>query len=152
MKQEGLAALLHVLKSLVVLGLGFWIEPSLPIPRSITKFLGMAIWAAGTALFVWTLAHLRAAFFGNVAPVTDRLVTSGPYRWVRHPLYLSMIVALLGVTVALRGVWGVAGVFVLFAPAVAYRARLEEKALAHKFGPEWDAYVRQTRFMLPLVW
>ncbi len=111
----------------------------------------MAFWAAGTGLLIWTLAHLRGAFLGNIAPVTEHLVTSGPYRWVRHPLYLSMLVALLGLTVALRGVWGVVVVLALFAPAAAYRARLEERALAAKFGPEWEAYARQTCFMLPLI-
>jgi protein-S-isoprenylcysteine O-methyltransferase Ste14 len=152
MKRDNLAALLHALTSLVVISLGFWVEPRLPLPRSAAKPLGMAIFLLGMALFAWVLAHLKGAFFGNVTPVTNHLVTSGPYRQVRHPLYLSMIVALLGLAVALRGLWGVVGVCILFGPAAAYRARLEEKALARKFGPEWDAYTRQTRFMLPLIW
>ena len=76
----------------------------------------------------------------------ERLVTDGPYRWVRHPLYLSMVVILVGAGIALGGLWGIVKTFLLFLPVLVYRARLEEGALPGKFGQEWDEYFRQTLF------
>jgi len=114
--------------------------------------MGGLIFLLGLAMFAWTVVHLRKAFFGNIEPVGDRLVTSGPYGYVRHPLYLSMVIMLLGLTAQLRGFWGIVGTFVLFLPAAAYRAKLEENALARRFGQQWEDYARRTSFMVPALW
>jgi len=152
MKRGDLVALFHVLSWVAVISIGFAVAPRLPIPRDIARTLGAATFLPGMALFFWALAHLKRAFFGNVEPVTDRLVRSGPYRWVRHPIYLAMAMATLGLVLALRSPWGLAGVCLLFVPAGAYRARLEDKTLARKFGRAWEDYAEETAFLLPPFW
>lgn len=57
---------------------------------------------------------------------------------------------MLGVAVATRSVLGLIGTFVLFLQTEIYRAKLEEKLLARKFGEAWKGYVRRTRFIFPL--
>ena len=79
MKRGNLAALLHVLSFLVVLGVSVLTEPRLPIPKSVAKPLGLLTFLLGMAVFVWALVYLKGAFFGNVEPVSNRLVESGPY-------------------------------------------------------------------------
>lgn len=81
----------------------------------------------------------------------DVLIKTGPYRFVRHPVYLGMTIALTGIPVAMRSCYGLIGVFLLFLPSEIYRAKLEEKALKGKFGSEWEAYAARTGFMLPSV-
>jgi protein-S-isoprenylcysteine O-methyltransferase Ste14 len=63
-----------------------------------------------------------------------------------------MVVSALGLALALRSPWGLIGVFLLFAPAGAYRAMLEDKALAQQFGPQWSQYADRTFFMFPPLW
>lgn len=62
------------------MGVSVLAEPDLPIPRSAAKPLGLLVFLLGMAVFAWTLAYLKGAFFGNVEPVTARLVSSGPFR------------------------------------------------------------------------
>lgn len=150
--RDNFAALIFVLAALVVMGISWLTRSSLPISRDWGKLLGELIFVLGMAVFVWAAVLLKGAFRGTVAPVSDLLVRKGPYSWVRHPLYLSMIVTLFGITVALRSLWGMIGLFSLFIPAVIYRAKLEEEALAEAFGDDWDAYISRTSFLVPWIW
>lgn len=77
------------------------------------------------------------------------LVTSGPYRLVRHPYYLAILIMLVGAVIALRS-WPGA---VLLIPAVLVtvdRARREEHNLSIRFDDELDDYRREVPFLLPL--
>ena len=77
------------------------------------------------------------------------LVTSGPYRWVRHPYFLGILVMLVGVIVAARSMPGL----ILLYPAVRVtiaRARREEHNLSIRYGEAYDAYWERVPFMLPL--
>ena len=66
-------------------------------------------------------------------------------------VYLGMTIALFGVTVSLRSWLGMISVFLLFLPTEIYRAKLEEKALFRLFGAEWESYLSQAGFFLPIV-
>jgi protein-S-isoprenylcysteine O-methyltransferase Ste14 len=63
-----------------------------------------------------------------------------------------MIVTTLGMTLALRSLWGCIAALVLFVPALAYRAWCEEQALGVSFGAEWQAYARRSAFLIPFIW
>ncbi len=152
MSRDDLAPILHVLTALVVMLTSLVTRPT---SRSLTicfQPLGWVIFALGIVLFGYTVLHLRWATTGNVEPVTDKLVTTGPYFLVRHPLYLSMIVMLLGLVIGMRSIWGVLLTLIAFTPASIYRATLEERHLADKFGTEWDRYAEVTWFILPKVY
>jgi len=152
MKGEKLAPLAYVSAALLVMVVSFWLEPRFTLSREIAKPAGLLVCALAMMLFTWALAHLRSAFLGNVAPVTNQLVTSGPYRWLRHPTYLATVIALLGLALALRSPWGLAVTLALFLPAAVYRARLEERALDRRFGLAWDDYAARTGFLIPKLW
>jgi protein-S-isoprenylcysteine O-methyltransferase Ste14 len=152
MRKDRLVATLFVLSSLVAIGVALWTRSSLPISRQVGKPLGEVVFLLGMAFFIWAVMHLKGSFYGTVAPVSDEMVKSGPYRWVRHPLYLGMLITLLGIALASRSLWGVVGVVVFFLPAVVYRARLEEEALAQKFKRDWDDYAERTSFLIPKYW
>jgi protein-S-isoprenylcysteine O-methyltransferase Ste14 len=77
------------------------------------------------------------------------LVTRGPYRWVRHPYYLGILVMLVGAIVAMRSL----PALILLYPAVRVtlmRARREEHNLCLRFGDAYHKYQERVAFMLSL--
>jgi len=89
------------------------------------------------------LASVRALGRGR------ELVTHGPYRWVRHPYFLGILVMLLGAIVAMRSL----PALILFYPAVRVtlvRARREEHNLGLRFGDAYHKYQEHVAFMLPI--
>jgi len=148
--KEYLPGILNGLTGLGVLIVSFLVDLRLPIPKEAAKPLGMFIVFTGMSLVVWATVHIREAIMGEVEPRLKVLVKEGPYRFVRHPVYLGMSIAFIGAAVALRSLPGLIGVFLLFLPSEVYRAKLEEKALARKFGAEWEDYSKQTGFILPI--
>ncbi len=79
-----------------------------------------------------------------------RLVTTGPYRYVRHPIYSAALVFFAGF-VALWPSWWKAAAWVVLATVCVAKGRLEEAALVARF-PDYDAYRRGRRFLVPGLW
>jgi protein-S-isoprenylcysteine O-methyltransferase Ste14 len=144
-----LVALLHALSGAAALLASPYTETPFWAGADLVKPLGLALCGAGMLLFVLAVATLKRAFLGDVEPVTDRLITTGPYRLVRHPLYLGMVGTTLGLAIAFRSLWGLLITVGAFLPLGLYRARLEEAALARRFGDEWARYASRTPFLLP---
>jgi len=98
----------------------------------------------GLAYSVWGLAYLRRSF--SIIPEARRLVTGGPYRFSRHPVYLGEIVTAIGVNLATAG-WPGALAVGFFIVAEVLRMRWEERVLARAFPNEYPAYAaRVSRF------
>lgn len=102
------------------------------------------------AACAWLLVSVLALgrCFG-VLPEVRGLVTDGPYRFVRHPVYLGELGACAGLVVAAPSLWNL-GVAAVFAGAQAIRMRLEELALADEF-PAYAAYAAETPRIVPLL-
>ena len=77
-----------------------------------------------------------------------QLVKSGPYRWVRHPAYTSMILELVALGLLLQSRFTSALAFVLFIPTLFVRIRIEEAALSQQIAGYAD-YQRETPALLP---
>ncbi len=76
-------------------------------------------------------------------------VRTGPFRWVRHPVYFSMILELLGPALMLRAWWTLAIVSAVFIPTLVYRLRIEEAAMIGQFGEAYREYRNSTPMLLP---
>ena len=81
-----------------------------------------------------------------------RLVTSGPYRYVRHPGYAGSLLAALGIGVALGNLLSLAAMFLLPLVALLRRIAVEEAALEAALGERYREYARSTRRLVPGVW
>jgi protein-S-isoprenylcysteine O-methyltransferase Ste14 len=145
-----LAILLNGGAGIVVIITSIFVDIRLPIPKAVTKPLGISLVFIGMALVGWAALYIKEAIGGEVEPRLEVLVKEGPYRFVRHPVYLGMTIAFIGVAFAFRSITGLIGVFVLVVPTEIYRAKLEEKALAQKFGAKWENYSKKTGFILPI--
>jgi hypothetical protein len=99
----------------------------------------------------WGMAHLKGAFLGNVKPFSIDLVQSGPYKFIRHPIYLSMLVSTIGLAFGMRSIWGMICTVVLFGSASILLARAEEKELATLHGSAWRDYVDSSCFFIPFI-
>jgi protein-S-isoprenylcysteine O-methyltransferase Ste14 len=82
--------------------------------------------------------------------VDPELVTSGPYRYVRHPIYSGILLGLIGTAVALDPVWFV--VVVIVAVYFAYSATVEERLMSVQFPADYAEYRRHTRMLVPFIW
>lgn len=113
----------------------------------------LAVAWAGIALRLWSIVALGRFFRATVhIQQGHRLVSSGPYRWVRHPSYSGLLLALLSFAALLGNAlsWLVFTVCAL--AAVAYRIRVEERMLLDALGEEYRAYAARTRRLIPGVW
>ena len=125
-------------------GLGRAWPVSLPIMAA-----GLAVEAAGLFLAIWARRHLGRNWSGEITIKKDHeLVRSGPYRWVRHPIYTGLLAMYAGVLLV-TGEWlGVAG-FVIAGLAYWRKTRMEEKNLDTAFGADYTAYRRETWALVP---
>ena len=113
---------------------------------------GSLLAVAGAALVLRSRAELGPAWsFVARAHQGTGLVTTGPYRVVRHPIYFGLGLLAMGQALAF-GSWP-ALVIVLsgIVPTFAWRARAEEKLLSRAFGERYAVYRRRTRMIIPYV-
>lgn len=121
-----------------------------PGQATLSELLGSICVAAAVALNFLASRALGPAYDRIVAP--QKLVTTGPYRYVQHPLYSSYMLLFLGYGLLLRS--PPLGV-VLVAVCLLYyglRTRLEAGVLREAFGAEYDAYAQRTRRFVPGLW
>jgi protein-S-isoprenylcysteine O-methyltransferase Ste14 len=79
-------------------------------------------------------------------------VKTGPFRWLRHPVYFSMILELLALGLVLHAPWTMVIIIpFLFVPVLMMRVRLEEAALIEKFGEPYRAYRKTTPAIFPFT-
>jgi protein-S-isoprenylcysteine O-methyltransferase Ste14 len=113
---------------------------------------GIALMVLGIFLRQWSIA-LLGSFFSVLVSVQDgqTIIRKGPYRYVRHPSYTGAIMIFTGIGLAILS-WGSVLVLLLASCIVyGYRIKVEEKALAAKFGEEYRAYIGETKMLIPGV-
>jgi protein-S-isoprenylcysteine O-methyltransferase Ste14 len=100
---------------------------------------------AGLCFSIYALVYLGRSV--SVIPESRKLVTSGPYSIVRHPLYLGEQMAIVGIAIQSQTLWVILVLTVQTACQL-YRIRCEENILAETF-PEYEAYRASTPFIIP---
>ncbi|MCC6179557.1 MAG: isoprenylcysteine carboxylmethyltransferase family protein [Chloroflexi bacterium] len=116
-----------------------------PVTQPDAAGLAAAFMLAGTLLAFWSAWYLGRAF--SLLPQARHLVTTGPYRYVRHPIYLGGLLITVG-EVWLRFSPFVVVLNVVFVTAQIVRLRYEEQILERTF-PDYAAYREQTSALIP---
>jgi protein-S-isoprenylcysteine O-methyltransferase Ste14 len=138
----------------VLVALGGTLIPSLLIydsgaeSRASIAPLAVVLLLLGMLWAIWSLAVLGRCF--STIPEVRGLVTRGPYRWVRHPIYLGEIVATLGVLLPVLSIFHLA-IFVVFCGLQFWRTQYEEGGLSATF-PEYGDYQQRTARLVPGLW
>jgi protein-S-isoprenylcysteine O-methyltransferase Ste14 len=122
------------------------------VGRIALTLLGAGIYFPSLLLYAWGLRTLGVMFgvasgFGVRLYEGHRLVTTGPYSFVRHPMYLAVMLAGLGGLLLYR-TWAML-FFSLNVFGLVVRARREERAMGAEFGAEWTEYARRVPSFVP---
>lgn len=115
-----------------------------------TSGIGLALFFAGLAFAVWARVHLGRNWGMPMSQKADpQLVTSGPYRLVRHPIYSGMILALIGTAVAVSYYW--LTLAALLTGYFVYSATREERYMTERFPDAYPAYKRSSKMLIPFI-
>ena len=112
--------------------------------------MGLAVFVLGLALAVWARVYLGRNWGMPMSQRADpELVTTGPYRRVRHPIYSGIILAMVGTGIAVSPYWLIAaailGAYFLFS------AVIEERTMAKLFPAAYPPYKRATKMLIPYI-
>jgi protein-S-isoprenylcysteine O-methyltransferase Ste14 len=136
-------ALLYVLIAAAISWALGW--PSLPGPRLAP--LGIILVAIAWILPVWAIVLFRQAGteVNPTSPANRELVTSGPYRVTRNPMYLGLVMLTLGIAIWVDAWPMFIAPIALFCTADGVHIPFEEAKMGRQFGATYDAYVRRVR-------
>ncbi len=123
--------------------------------RVLTLILGALLYFPGLALVLWgrlTLGEMYnvSSSFGVQLYSEHRLIAHGPYAYVRHPMYLGLLIAAFGGLLIYR-TWTLVFLVANALVVIVFRGRREEQALAVEFGDKWQEYCRRVPALIPRV-
>jgi len=107
-------------------------------------YAGLTVGAAGVIL--WILSMLTLGPSLAVLPGTDCLVTRGVYRYLRHPIYVGIVLTLSGLFLACGSAICLVYVFAVVVPLNIFRAKAEEQVLQEQLGEAYQQYRATTFF------
>ncbi|HTX90430.1 MAG TPA: isoprenylcysteine carboxylmethyltransferase family protein [Anaerolineales bacterium] len=114
---------------------------------------GVAIMLIGMALRYWAVFTLGASFRTTIETDRDqKVVSSGPYRLIRHPSYAGWLLICFGYGFAMQNWLSLLAAVLFPLIALLYRIRVEEKALAASLGAEYVEFQKRTKKLIPWVW
>jgi protein-S-isoprenylcysteine O-methyltransferase Ste14 len=115
--------------------------------------VGFVLIVAGIVLRAWSIKTLGRFFQYQIEIQADhRVVTGGPYRYVRHPSYSGIALTLCGFAVASGDVLSVVAVMVLGGAGLSVRIFAEERQLTRALGAEYERFAASRKRLIPGVW
>ena len=144
------SALSHVLVILQFSAIAIIVWPFLA--QAENRLPWLLVSASGVLVGLYTLAHNRLGNFGIYPEPIDNacLITSGPYRWIRHPMYTSLLLFMLGIALY-RDAWPNYLGMALLIIAILGKMRREEDHLHLKFE-DYSEYVKRTHRLIPKIY
>jgi protein-S-isoprenylcysteine O-methyltransferase Ste14 len=112
--------------------------------------IGLALWAVGLGLAVWARIYIGRNWGMPMSRKDDpELVTTGPYRTIRHPIYTGILLGAVGTTIAISVFWLVA--VVLLGAYFIYSAFVEERNMTKLFPSAYPEYKQSTKMLIPFI-
>ena len=148
--------LLHM----VPVAVGFWLlfanKPPVPwlnlsrLPQEPNVWLaGLLLTMLGVGISIWERLSLGTNWSSSVTLKSGHeLIRRGLYRWIRHPIYTGILLAMVGTALIRGNLRALLGVLVVLA-SFYFKARREERFLKQEFGAGFDEHARQTGMFLP---
>jgi protein-S-isoprenylcysteine O-methyltransferase Ste14 len=146
LRPAGIAHMIGVITYMVNPARMAW--SSMPLPVWL-RWTGVAIGAAAGCLLVWTLVNLGKNLTDTVVTrKAHTLVTAGPYRWVRHPFYDAVALAVLANSLVAAN-WFLLATGAMLITMIVVRTRREEEHLLARFGDSYRSYIDRTGRFFP---
>jgi isoprenylcysteine carboxyl methyltransferase (ICMT) family protein YpbQ len=143
--------------TIAFLAAGIWLWHPLPLRLSewaqlVATVLGGLLLVGGCVLYLWGLRALGVMFgpssgFGVALHAAHRLIEAGPYAFVRHPMYLAVMIAASG-SLMLYRTWSTLA-FAILMLGLIFRARREDRVLGDEFGEAWRDYAARVPGWIP---
>lgn len=120
---------------------------------TVSAIAGLVCIVLGGALRYWSIKTLGRFFTASVL-VTDsqKIITAGPYKILRHPSYTGGLLTVVGTPLVLENTYSVFLTLFLMILAYAFRIKAEEKVMIKTFGSFYRTYQQNTRKLIPLLW
>lgn len=116
------------------------------------RIIGMVVFLIFSWLQVLSFKSLGKSYSQDIVVFKNqKLCTSGLYKFIRHPQYLSQILSDLGAGIALLGYVALPIIVLVEIPLFILRASAEDRLLANRFGDEFKKYKKHSGFMLPFI-
>jgi len=130
---------------------GWWQTQVVPHNDPV-EILGVIAVAAGVAIAIWARRILGTNWSANpTIKEGHELITSGPYRYVRHPIYTGILLALFGSLVLANGQIKALIMFAILAIGLHFKSRVEEALMVKTFPNTYPEYRRRTKAIIPFV-
>ena len=115
-------------------------------------YTGLALTVVGLGFALWARFAIGRNW-GSLITVQEghKVIRSGPYAIVRHPIYSGFMLATLGTAIVFGVVGGLVGT-ALVVVSWGYKSRLEERFMVEQFGAEYEDYRRHVKALIPGVW
>ncbi len=122
-----------------------WLQPGM-----VARWIGVGLCAGGLAFAFWARFHIGRNW-GTPMSLRENheLVTTGPYHYVRHPIYAGVMLAMLGTALATDIAW--LALFVVYVVYFLFAARTEERTMLAQFPRHYPDYQRRTKRLIPFV-
>ncbi len=158
-RREPMTSRLIYILPLILAVLLLW-ELKIPVPLLYERFLPQTSWVfwlgcaftAGGLLFsIWARLHLGRNWSGTVTIKEDHeLITSGPYSYVRHPIYSGILLAFIGSATACGQIRGIFSVTLVFS-SLWYKLQQEERWMHEQFGEAYRMYSQRVAALVPFL-
>jgi protein-S-isoprenylcysteine O-methyltransferase Ste14 len=135
-----------------------WLLPPILVAFQLAQFeveclpvrlVGFAVGVGGATVLVWSCLCLERQLIHEAALLDNHtLVTIGPYRFIRHPIYTGYLALLLGSGIATFN-WGLLLIWPISLVGIRIQAESEERLLASRFGTEYSNFASHTGRFLP---
>ncbi len=120
------------------------------VSNPILQGVGTVLFLTGLGLALWARVYLGRNWGTPMSEKVDaELVVTGPYRYIRNPIYSGLILAAIGTSVAVSWYWLVAVVFM--SAYFTYSATVEERTMERLFPNDYPAYRRSTKMLIPYI-
>jgi len=119
---------------------------------SVQNILGLALYVVGLTTAIVAQITLFRNYSGALIIREDhQLITHGIYRFTRHPVYLGVIIAIIGIPVFISSLYGLLIILALI-PIFLNRIRMEERLLTEEFGDAYRTYKETTSKLVPFIY
>jgi protein-S-isoprenylcysteine O-methyltransferase Ste14 len=113
---------------------------------------GIGLIVLGIIVRQWAIFTLGRFFTLTIGvQKNQKVVDYGPYRFIRHPSYLGLLITLLGIGVAPQSWEGVLAIVVISGLAIGYRIHIEEKVMVLELGDDYVQYMKRTKRLIPYI-
>jgi protein-S-isoprenylcysteine O-methyltransferase Ste14 len=122
-----------------------------PVP--VADWIGFVLFWAGISLRLWSFHTLGRYFTFTVQTSVDQpVISDGPYRLIRHPGYAALLLIIVAVGLFIGNWWSLVCLTAAVAGGLAFRIKVEERALMHNLGDGYRDYAATHKRLVPFVW